>query len=154
MINYNSHSYPQPEVEYGIPMDKGTESMYQFLFNINPNECIRVNGNVRALDIRHRGKLKSLEDFLNTRTKIVSLDEFSTKKINKEFIKSLKEKGMPDDAEEIYSRFYLEIQRIFGLVEDKKQSIGIVQRVVYLQFFNSLNLFIFSLPFFVSDNFL
>lgn len=110
----------------GIPMDPGMKIMYQKIFKVNPDECLPITGDMSRLEIKVDNKKISFEDFLNPRIRVVSLDNFSTQKLNEE---AIKQSGMPEQVAENYKRFFVNIYRIWGLIEHEKKSVGIACRL-------------------------
>ena len=100
---------------------------YQMMFRINTAECARIEGNPGELEIRLEGTPQRFEDFLKNSTRIVVIDQYSTKEINDQAIRN---SGMPPEVAQHYSRLYLEAHRFWAVIEHKKQPIGVADRVI------------------------
>lgn len=106
---------------------------YRALAKIEPDECIAIPEKVDGLEIRLDEGLVSVEDFFKSGIKTVALDDFSSKKMNDEILRSIPD--LSETARQHFSRFYVHASRIWGIIEYHDKTVGIANRV---QVYNGL----------------
>jgi hypothetical protein len=118
-----------------INAETSMDYFFRHIANIEPNDCVRIEGSPKKLEIVLAGQRMPLDDFIRKSTRLVTLDNFSTRGLNERFIKEL---GMPTEIAEGFRALYLEALRIWGLVEHEAKPVGIVDKLVVYNGFPNL----------------
>jgi hypothetical protein len=118
-----------------INAETSMDYFFRHMANIEPNDCVRIDGSPRQLEIVLAGQRMSLDEFIRKSARVVTIDQFSTRELNERFIK---EAGMPSEVAERFRALYLEAYRFWGLVEHEAKPVGIADKLVVYNGFPNL----------------
>jgi hypothetical protein len=105
--------------------DESMKFAYKTMYNIDPNECERIIGNLQKKLINLGTKKQTLVDFVNQHTRIVAIDNVSTKEANLKAMENL-----PENIRDRYKTFYLEMIRNWGVIEYESNNVGVIDRTL------------------------
>ncbi|PIN80916.1 hypothetical protein COV13_02830 [Candidatus Woesearchaeota archaeon CG10_big_fil_rev_8_21_14_0_10_32_9] len=97
-------------------MDDGIKMMYKFLYNLNVDECIKVEEPRSNKEIYLNDEFIKLDDFINKSTKPATIDHFSTKEQAEKFPALMKNK-------------YVEVTTLWGVIKYSNEAIGYINRI-------------------------
>jgi len=118
-------------------LDESMASLYKGMFGIDPEECIPITEPVGNLAIKVEGRKIPFQDFLDKRITTVTLEQFSTKELNDE---AILKSGMSETQSRLCMSLYMELQRVYGVIEYNSKNVGIANHVkVYNGFPNFID---------------
>jgi hypothetical protein len=107
-------TYEHPEIDQGIMM------FYKGIVGIDPTDCQRFTP-LSDYEIRlSRWKKTPLGKFARKNTRIVTMDQLSTKDINDQALEASGMKGNP-----LLELLFIQMNKTWGLIEYQKEKVGL-----------------------------
>jgi hypothetical protein len=111
-----------------IDIEESMLLAYKFIFGIDPLDCVKIEEPWEALEIKVKDQKIPLNEFFDSGSiyvRTVAIDHYSTKEVNDKIVNMLN----PGPLRELYKKLYLELTRMWGVVEYQKENVGVTNRI-------------------------